>query len=66
MSYTGIFNILGFPVTQCPMGLNKNGLPIGVQVIAAPFNDHLTIAVANEIEKQFGGWVSPSKPNSFT
>lgn len=27
-----IFNSLSLPVTQCPMGLNRNGLPIGLQV----------------------------------
>lgn len=27
-----IFNALGLPVTQCPLGFNGNGLPIGVQV----------------------------------
>lgn len=30
--YLSIFNALGFPVTNCPVGFNKNGLPIGVQV----------------------------------
>ena len=30
--YTGIFNILGFPSTQCPLGLGKNNLPLGIQV----------------------------------
>lgn len=31
-SYMMIFNVLGLPVTQCPMGLNSEGLPIGLQV----------------------------------
>ncbi|KAF5302452.1 hypothetical protein FQR65_LT08542 [Abscondita terminalis] len=59
-SVMGIFNCLGFPVTSCPLGLNKEGLPIGVQIVAAPNNDRLTLAVAEEIEKVFGGWVPPS------
>lgn len=57
--YTAIINVLEFPATQVPLGLNKAGLPLGVQVISAPGNDHLTIAVAMELEKAFGGWVSP-------
>ncbi|CAG2162722.1 unnamed protein product [Oppiella nova] len=61
ISYTMIFNALGVPVTTCPMGLNRDGLPIGVQIVGSPLNDHLTIAVAQELEKAFGGWVSPSK-----
>ncbi|XP_060612302.2 fatty-acid amide hydrolase 2 [Anolis sagrei] len=58
-AYTAIFNILGLPVTQCPLGLSKEGLPLGIQVVAAPNNDHLTLAVARYLEKAFGGWVCP-------
>ncbi|XP_004644875.1 fatty-acid amide hydrolase 2 [Octodon degus] len=60
-AYTGIFNVLGLPVTQCPLGLNAKGLPLGIQVVAGPFNDHLTLAVAQYLEKSFGGWVCPGK-----
>ncbi|XP_062040009.1 fatty-acid amide hydrolase 2 isoform X2 [Lepus europaeus] len=60
-AYTGVFNALGLPVTQCPLGLNAKGLPLGIQVVAGPFNDHLTLAVAQYFEKSFGGWVCPGK-----
>jgi fatty acid amide hydrolase 2 len=60
-SYTAIFNVLEFPVTQVPMGLDHNGLPTGIQVVALPGNDHLTISVARTLEKAFGGWVPPWK-----
>ena len=59
--YTGIFNVLGLPVTQVPLGLGKKGLPLGIQVVAAHNNDRLAIAVAELLGKQFGGWVNPSK-----
>jgi fatty acid amide hydrolase 2 len=58
-SYTGIFNILGLPVTQVPLGLSRDGLPVGVQVVGALHRDHVTLAVARELEKTFGGWVPP-------
>ncbi|CAG5122895.1 unnamed protein product [Candidula unifasciata] len=58
-AYTGLFNALGFPVTQCPLGLSKEGLPLGVQVVTTPYNDHLCLAVAKELEKAFGGWKNP-------
>ncbi|KAH9525570.1 Fatty-acid amide hydrolase 2 [Bulinus truncatus] len=57
-AYTGLFNALGFPVTQCPLGLSKNGLPLGVQVVTTPDNDRLSLAVAHILEKQFGGWAN--------
>ncbi|KAJ9597825.1 hypothetical protein L9F63_011320 [Diploptera punctata] len=59
-SYTGIFNVLGYPATHCPLGLASNGLPIGIQAIAGMNQDHLSLAVAVELEKAFGGWVPPS------
>lgn len=30
--YTGFWNTLALPAVQCPMGLDSNGLPLGVQV----------------------------------
>ncbi|HCP48503.1 MAG TPA: amidase, partial [Deltaproteobacteria bacterium] len=59
--YTAIFNILQVPVTQVPLGLNQEGLPVGIQVVAAWGQDHLTIAVAQELERAFGGWVPPPR-----
>ncbi|XP_050821483.1 fatty-acid amide hydrolase 2 isoform X1 [Gopherus flavomarginatus] len=59
--YTAIFNVLGLPVTQCPLGLSSEGLPLGIQVVAGPHNDHLTLAMARYLEKAFGGWVCPGK-----
>ncbi|KAL8570576.1 hypothetical protein ACOMHN_008933 [Nucella lapillus] len=58
-SYTAIFNALGLPVTQVPLGLSAQGLPLGIQVVGAPYQDRLTLAVAQELEKGMGGWVSP-------
>jgi fatty acid amide hydrolase 2 len=57
--YTGVFNSLALPVTCCPMGLSRNGTPLSVQVVGALNRDHLTIAVAQELERAFGGWIPP-------
>ncbi|XP_056589718.1 fatty-acid amide hydrolase 2-A [Triplophysa dalaica] len=60
-SYTGIFNILGLPVTQCPLGLSSEGLPLGVQIVAGKLQDRLCLATALYLEKAFGGWKDPGK-----
>jgi fatty acid amide hydrolase 2 len=62
LTATAVFNLAGTPVVQIPLGLNKQGLPLGVQAAAAPDNDHLAIAVALELERAFGGWVPPTDP----
>jgi len=58
--YTAILNVMEIPVTQTPLGLDRDGIPLGVQVAATHGNDHLTVAVALELEKAFGGWTPPT------
>ena len=58
-AYTGIFNIL---VTQVLLGLSSSDLPLGVQVVAGKNMDRISLAVAEEAEKMFGGWMPPSLP----
>jgi fatty acid amide hydrolase 2 len=55
-----LFNLLGLPATAVPLGLNERGLPLGVQVAAGRDRDHVSIAVAMELERAFGGWVPPA------
>jgi fatty acid amide hydrolase 2 len=57
---TSFFNVAELPATAVPLGLDARGMPIGLQVIAAPGNDYLTIAVAKALQK--GGiakWMAP-------
>ena len=58
------FNLLGLPVCQVPLGLNRRGLPLGVQVAAVDGADHVTVAVALELERRFGGWVPPERASA--
>ena len=48
------------PVRRSRSGLGRKGLPVGVQVAAARGNDHVSIAVAIELERSLGGWVPPA------
>jgi fatty acid amide hydrolase 2 len=58
--FTSLFNVLEMPVTQVPLGIGSRGLPLGAQLAATHGNDHLTIAVAMELERLFGGWNPPA------
>lgn len=60
-AYQGIMNVMQLPSTQVPLGLGPEGLPIGCQVIGVHGNDHVTIAVARELERAFGGWIPPKR-----
>lgn len=58
--YAGIFNVLGFPATNIPLGLNKDGIPLGLQVISGHNQDHLNFFMAKILEEAFGGWIPPN------
>ena len=59
--YTAVFNVMELPVTQVPLGLGRELLPLGVQVVARHGRDHQSIAVAMALEEDFGGWVPPPR-----
>nr|XP_042907650.1 fatty-acid amide hydrolase 2-A isoform X1 [Parasteatoda tepidariorum]XP_042907651.1 fatty-acid amide hydrolase 2-A isoform X2 [Parasteatoda tepidariorum] len=62
VGYTAIFNVLGFPATTIPAGM-CDGLPIGIQAVSGHFKDRLTISTGMELDKLFGGWITPGIPN---
>jgi Asp-tRNA(Asn)/Glu-tRNA(Gln) amidotransferase A subunit family amidase len=58
-SYTEWFNLLGNPAAAVPAGRSNEGLPIGVQIIARPWEEELVLAIAAELEAQRGAWQGP-------
>ena len=56
MSYTGTYNITGWPSTVVRCGVSEEGLPIGVQVVARPWREDVSLAVAQCLETALGGW----------
>jgi amidase len=49
----------GLPATAVPIDCSPSGLPIGVQVIGPYLGDRTTIAFAELLEREFGGFVPP-------
>jgi amidase len=58
-SYTAWFNLLQNPALSVPAGRSAEGLPIGVQVVARPWEEHMALGVAAVIEDALGGYVPP-------
>ena len=58
-SYTEWFNLLGMPGVVVPAGHSDEGLPIGVQVVAKPWQEELALEVATVIENARGPWRRP-------
>lgn len=55
-----VHSLTGWPVTVVRCGTSSNGLPIGLQIAAKSWNDHLTLALGFQLETLFGGWQPPS------
>ena len=60
-AYTAILNAMHLPATAVPMGLDRRGVPLGIQVAAAHGQDALCLAVALKLEQAWGGWVPPRR-----
>ena len=51
--------VSGLPATVAPVGLSESGLPVGIQIIGARFEDRTTIAFAQGLSELIGGFVPP-------
>jgi amidase len=50
-AYTAPFNVTGQPAMSLPLYSTESGLPIGVQLVGAPFREDLLIRVAAQLEE---------------
>lgn len=52
--YTQWFNVLAAPAAVVPVGQSPEGLPIGVQIVARPFEDEIALGIAGIVDAAFG------------
>ncbi len=60
--WPGLATLPGLPATAAPIDRSDIGLPIGVQIIGPHLEDRTTIAFAELMEREFGGFVPPPGP----
>ncbi len=60
-SYTMTHNLTGWPAAVVRCGTSSAGLPIGVQIAAAPWREDIVLGVARRLEEIFGGWQAAPK-----
>ena len=61
-SYMTIHNLLGWPGVSVRAGSSDSGLPVGVQIVAAPWREDIALALAQRIEALMGGYQQPQLP----
>lgn len=49
--FTSLFNLTRQPALSLPVGCTEAGLPIGLQIVAAQFNDAAVLAAAKALER---------------
>jgi amidase len=59
-SYLMAHNLTGWPAGVVRCGTSDEGLPIGVQVAAKPWEDATVLAACTYLEDVFGGWQPPA------
>ncbi len=59
LAWPGIATLTGLPATAIPLGLSKDGLPVGVQIVGPFLEDRTPLKLAELIEREFGGFVPP-------
>jgi amidase len=52
--HTQWFNALAAPAAVLPVGTSPEGLPIGVQIVARPFEDETALGIAAVLDSAFG------------
>jgi amidase len=52
--FTQWFNALACPAAVVPVGSSPEGLPIGVQIVARPFEDEIALGIAGIVDGAFG------------
>lgn len=60
MTYLSPYNMTGWPGTVVRVGTSPEGMPIGVQALARPWREDVSLAVALQLEQSLGGWQKPS------
>src|SRR5579883_697345 len=59
-AYTMTYNLTGWPAAVVRCGATADGLPMGVQIAAAPWREDVALALALRLEEAFGGWRPPA------
>jgi amidase len=59
LAWPGIATLPGLPSTAIPLGLSKDGLPLGVQIVGPWLEDRTPLKLAALIEREFGGFTPP-------
>jgi amidase len=59
IKWMGLTGVSYLPATVVPIGLTRDGLPVGLQIAGPYLEDRTTLAIAREVERLLGGFQPP-------
>jgi len=58
-AHSTLFNYTGHPAVVLPHGLDRDGLPLGVQIVGKRWNEARLLATAQALSEVTGGFRIP-------
>lgn len=58
--FAGLFRLLGWDCTTLPVGVQSDGLPLGLQLVSSPQQEELRLQAVERLAQDMGGWRPPS------
>jgi amidase len=62
LAWPGLAGAAHLPASVAPVGRTRDGLPVGVQIVAPYLEDATALAFAAQLEAQLGGFEPPAGP----
>jgi amidase len=59
IKWMGLTGVAYLPATVLPVGLTREGLPVGLQIAGPYLEDRTTLAIARGVERLLGGFTPP-------
>jgi amidase len=59
LNWIAVASLTGCPATVAPVGRTEAGLPVGIQIMGPYWEDATTIAFADLLAREFGGFTPP-------
>jgi len=59
LNWIAIATLTGCPATVAPVGRTQSGLPVGIQIMGPFWEDATTIAFAELLGEEIGGFSAP-------
>jgi aspartyl-tRNA(Asn)/glutamyl-tRNA(Gln) amidotransferase subunit A len=60
--FSSLANLIGLPSLTMPAGFDEEGLPVGVQILAAPWDEERLLALGHQLEGLLGLPAGPVTP----